>query len=325
MRLAREFSIVACVLSLSCLSLIAAEHVQVVELKAGWNAVWLVVEPADPDPDVVFAGLPVDLVGTYFPAVGQTRFVEDPDGLDWNTPSWAVWYPPEREEHVFSNLPALHGNRAYLIRAMSDCQWQAKGRRIKSEVRWTANAFNFVGFPLDVVSPPAFETFFSSSKAHADSRFYRLNEGKWRLVTNPANTAMHAAEAYAVYCRGRSDYQGPVQLEADFAESVAFGDHSEVTLTFRNCSDTPQTVTLVRPPANRLPLCHKEKTVVDGRPKASYPVLPDQWVLPEMQPGETVTPTLVLRRNDVPDGGSEEILKAVTPTGMVFFIPLIVD
>jgi hypothetical protein len=200
-----------------------------------------------------------------------------------------------------------------------------QGRFVKPEVRWTANAFSFAGFSLSQESPPTFGTFFAPSEAHSDRRFYRLVGGKWRLVTDPGTAPMRDAEAYCIYSRGRSDYQGPVQLDTEFTDRLAFGPKRQLTLTFRNASAGPQTLTIRRPAEGRLPLYIRQEEVVDGRVKDAYPPLPDEWSLPEMQAEEIATPTLVLRPEELGGSQGEEVLVAVTPGGMVFRIPLTVD
>jgi hypothetical protein len=42
---------------------------------------------------------------------------------------------------------------------------------------------------------------------------YRIDNGTWRKVLNPETEAMRSGEAFWIYCKGSSDYQGPLRVE----------------------------------------------------------------------------------------------------------------
>ena len=98
---------------------------QELALSAGWNAVFLEVEPLDDSPAKVFAGLPVDKVATLFGHPASNQFVTDP-GVDlFKATGWGVWYAPGLPEAFLKSLGAINGNRAYLVHATAACQWRS--------------------------------------------------------------------------------------------------------------------------------------------------------------------------------------------------------
>jgi hypothetical protein len=161
-------------------------RIQEIPLKAGWNAVFLEVEPADPAPAKVFAGLPVDKVATLFQSPVTNQFVTDPGVELFKGQGWGVWYAPGTPEAFLKSLDAINGNRAYLVHAKSACQWRASGDALLPATEWRADAFHFVGFPVSATGGPTFGQFFAGSKAHKDQAIYRLADGGWPLEESTA-------------------------------------------------------------------------------------------------------------------------------------------
>ena len=62
------------------------ERTQVVELEAGWNAVYLEVEPEEAAPEAVFEGMPVDVVAQYFQRQSPVQFIANPEEVDFHKP-----------------------------------------------------------------------------------------------------------------------------------------------------------------------------------------------------------------------------------------------
>lgn len=67
---------------------------QDVPLQPGWNAVWLELQPADPSPAAVFAGLPVSSVWLRTERLDAAQFIQDQDEVAYNEPGWLLWLPP---------------------------------------------------------------------------------------------------------------------------------------------------------------------------------------------------------------------------------------
>ncbi|MCW1883831.1 hypothetical protein OKA04_03770 [Luteolibacter flavescens] len=249
------------------------QRTQEISLHKGWNAVYLEVDPADGAPATVFSGLPVDKVATLFKNPGNQQFVSDPAVSLTSAQGWGVWYASELPEAFLKSLDEINGNRAYLIHAKSDCKWSAKGRVTGDAVTWQPDTFNFTGFPVAAVGGPTFAQFFAGSKAHKNQAIYRLVSGRWKQVLQPTAEAMRSGEAFWIYCKGPSTYQGPLRAEASGGR-IALG-RGVAELTLRNEAPHPLTPTIhhVAGDASPLPLSILIKTFGDpAAPVKSVPV-----------------------------------------------------
>ncbi|MBT3377585.1 MAG: hypothetical protein HN742_20755 [Lentisphaerae bacterium] len=198
------------------------QRTQTFALQAGWNAVFLRVQPEAPTPALLFDGTPIDIVACYFTPHSTVQFLQDPDEKPWNEPGWLVWYASRRPDAFLSNLLNVATHRPYLIHAERDFSWTISGDVSFQRVRWQSNAFNLVSFDLVPDNPPVFADFFAGSQAHEQQRFYRLIDGRWTLVTNPATAVMASAEAYWVYCKGASTFQGPLDVNVRDSGQLTF-------------------------------------------------------------------------------------------------------
>ncbi|WP_193211271.1 hypothetical protein [Luteolibacter marinus] len=199
------------------------QRTQEIALQRGWNAVFLEVEPLETAPGKVFGSLPVDKVATLFQQPTSNQFVTDP-GVDlFDGQGWGVWYAPGLPEAFLKSLDAINGNRAYLVHATRDCQWRALGRVELAPVKWQADAFNLVGFPVRAPGGPTFAQFFAGSPAHANQAIYRLVNGRWKKVVQASSETMKSGEAFWAYCKGPSDYQGPLRVETASREGLLLG------------------------------------------------------------------------------------------------------
>jgi hypothetical protein len=213
---------------------------QEIPMKAGWNAVFLEVEPVENSPGKVFAGLPVDKVATRFDGPTTNQFVTDP-GVDlFKSRGWGVWYAPDLPEAFLKSLDAVYGNRPYLVHAKSDFIWKPVGLVRMREVRWQPDSLNFTGFSVSATGGPTFGEFFAGSPSHIGQAIYRLVNGRWKKVLQPASETMRSGEAFWIFCKGGSEYQGPLGVEVDDRRGVVLsGASSEIVL--RNSCPHPLT------------------------------------------------------------------------------------
>ncbi|MBL9135677.1 MAG: hypothetical protein JNK85_07410 [Verrucomicrobiales bacterium] len=229
---------------------LAQTYTQTFELRPGWNAVWLEVEPADRQPASVFVGLPVASVWSWSQRVSATDFIQNPELTGWNRAQWLAWFPPASEEAPLANLHAILPQRAYLLRlaGTNAVTWSVTGRPTLKTTPWVADRFNLRGFPVDPDRPPTFRQFFRSSPAHysaATARLesiYRLEaDGQWRAVQ--AEDPMRRGEAYWVYSRGASDFVAPFSLQLSSGEGLTFGGGLDrIQLTLRNAHSITKTI-----------------------------------------------------------------------------------
>ncbi len=246
-------------------SALGLTRTQEIPLRTGWNAVYLEVEPEDSDPAVVFRGLPVDKVATYFGSKDSVQFVTDP-GIDlFRNLGWAVWYAEDRPDAFLTSLSAIYGRRAYLVHAKVDHQWQVTGTPLREETEWRADQFNFVGFPLVSPGAPSFAEFFAGATGIRTDRIYRLVNGSWQKLALPASTPMRSGEAFWIFCDAPSTYRGPLVVETRSRKGLILSDGGTDSLVLRNVTDNPLPVTVehLTPLALPVPLSIEVKVVGD--------------------------------------------------------------
>jgi hypothetical protein len=208
---------------------------QEIALHAGWNAIFLEVEPVDVLPAKVFGGLPVDRVATLFESPASNQFVTDP-GVDlFKGRGWGVWYAPGLPEEFLRSLDAINGKRAYLVHAKSACQWRVSGQVEFALTKWQPDAFNLVGFSVRSAGGPTFEQFFAGSKAHHGQAIYRLVESRWKQVVQPAAESLRSGEAFWIFCKGPSDFQGPLRVETASRQGLLLGSRAAEVIVRNEC------------------------------------------------------------------------------------------
>lgn len=204
---------------------------QTVLLQPGWNAVWLEVQPVDPAPAAVFAGLPVASVWLRTERLEAAQFIQDQDEVPFNEPGWLVWLPSTHPgTEVLTTLFAVRGGRAYLIRLEGNApmNWTLPGQILASPLAWVPDTFNLVGLPVETGAPPTFGAFFAASAAHLEANanrrqpMYRLNAaGQWTLASD--TDRLRRGEAYWVYTKGASSFGAPVEARPEFGTGLDFG------------------------------------------------------------------------------------------------------
>lgn len=274
---------------------------QTITLNPGWNAVYLEVQPANPNCDAAFTGVPVESVWFWNRRFSSVQYIQDASSLVPGQPDWLTYFPPAHPARFARNLYALQGGSAYLIKLQAGAVqtvWTLQGTPVVRTPNWLSDSFNLVGFPIAPLGAPTFQSFFSGSPAHAGQPMYQLNAaGQWTLVSSPATTTMQAGHAYWVFSKGASTFSGPVQLTLQQRDGLVYGAVlTEQTLRIKNNSTLVKSVTIqelasLPPPATNSP-------VLAGAAPLSYLVIDAtnhlfEWVsLPgllqrvNMQPGE---------------------------------------
>ncbi|MDA3923254.1 MAG: hypothetical protein PF904_00970 [Kiritimatiellae bacterium] len=217
----------------------AALRTQSFELKKGWNAIYLDVDPVIRAPGVVFAGVPVDIVASYEGTVFFRQYVADPNADLFKSLGWGTWYAPSREDSFLSELGAVYGKKSYLVHATEGATLSVDGTVSCTPRLWRADSYNLAGFSLSTQAPPTFATFFGGSSAHKNASIYRLNGGVWQKIIDTSNVAMKSGEAFWIYTDGPSSYQGPLEVTAGVGGSVVLRDGRVEDLILKNCTDFP--------------------------------------------------------------------------------------
>lgn len=300
-----------------------------IPVRAGWNAVFLSVHPVDPDPEAVFASTPADIVASYYTADSSAQFMTDPGVNFFRQTGWGVWYAENRPDAFLRSLHAIFGQRAYLIHARADFTWEIAGTVLPPEIRWQSDAYNLVGFTLPAQGAPTFAQFFANSQAHRSGPIFRLVGGTWQRVSDPAAAPMRSGEAFWIYCRGASDYQGPLRVRTTTSRGLVLGGASD-SLLLRNETDHPLTPTLehIVSGPNPVPLSlviQAVGTPVGPVQSVSVPQPPQNWsqTLPPLEAGAALRVPLAARREDMGSFRHSSLLKVSTDLGTEVWIPVL--
>src|ERR1051326_7443679 len=106
---------------------------QTITLNPGWNAVFLDVQPANPDCDAVFAGVPVESVWAWNRRYSSVQFIQDATRLVPGTPDWLIYLPADNPARATRNLFTVQGAKPYLVKlktGASSATWTISGQPI---------------------------------------------------------------------------------------------------------------------------------------------------------------------------------------------------
>lgn len=214
---------------------------QTLTLQTGWNSVWLEVEPSQPDPDILFAGQPVEMVTTFMPLAAKYTSLRDPASDTWKDAEWRTWQPQTASGAFLNNLHQLMPGQGYLIKATDVATVTIAGKARLNRIDWRPQSFNLVGLPVDPASPITLGAFFMNSPAHTPLRAFRLLNGKW-VQASSAEPAV-PGRAYWVWCGTGSDHQGPVSLRTSSNIELNAAD-SQGSVEFRPAGGSALTVSI---------------------------------------------------------------------------------
>ena len=149
---------------------------QVFTLQAGWNAIYLGVEPINgsqlgsdgvPTQSVmewVFGGLgsTLDSVWTYNQPVSGKDYIVDPGEGLWDEPGWER-YVPDTNVGPDGRVPRLpdhppHPSRQHRLPGEAERRHDGTvtvtGKPVPGHHRWAPGAYNLAGFPIGPVQAP---------------------------------------------------------------------------------------------------------------------------------------------------------------------------
>ena len=300
---------------------------QVVSLHKGWNAVFLQVDPTNASPADCFQGTPVTMVAQFIGNASGVQFVQNPSTNSINRQGgWLVWYAPSRPDSFLTQLFALSGNASYLIYSQSDFIWSATGNAVLTSVTWKPNSFSLVGFGLDDLSPPTFNQFFDGSTEHHPYRIYRLLNDNWTLVDQAAATQMRSGEAYWIYCKGSSDYQGPLYAKVSSGQSLILNGANPAGALLANKSKNPLSVRVENVSGSaQLPLGFVLRAVTETNIIATTFDLPSPYAMPSFDAGENRGFWLAARTEQMSASTQTGLLKITTDLGTQCWLPVTVN
>ena len=301
---------------------------QTIQLRPGWNAVYLEVQPETRDCNSVFADLPVESVWMWIPPTASELYMNTPVSPDSLVPSdqWHAYFPNEPR---ISNLFTVIGGKAYLIKASGDevVPWVVKGSPRLPKVNWLPKGYNLVGLPIDPENTEAlFGQLFLGSEAHVDREgdfhqpLYALAEveGKsvWKRIDGLA--PMESGTAYWMYAETHSDFVGPTSVDIAQRDILDFGSAlEEDTLEIRNVgqADAEVMITVLDEyvgEENRPLQYYRE----DPNSGGYWEGLPDEGIASAMSPGELYAMRLGIDRSRIAGGVDYAAVLQIRSQGM---------
>jgi hypothetical protein len=295
---------------------------QTISLRTGWNSVYLEVEPPTSRPAEVFRGLPVETVASFLPGSVEERYLRQPGDAPWKEEGWRTWHAPHKTESFLSNLHAIQAHRPYLIEVTREVVWQITGTPSARPISWEPNSCTYTGLPVDPENPPTFATFFAGSPAHAQLRVFRLEEGLWKRVRNPAQDRIRSGEAYWIQTDGASMFQGPLGIQLPSTGTLEFNPaRPQASLLLRNDSPRPLRVRVDQyPGTDPLPLLRRER----DRVKQSTQRLPwpDRLDLPSLEPRGVASLQFEPDRQGASTVSGSTLLRISNDQGSCLWIPV---
>jgi hypothetical protein len=237
---------------------------QSLDLKAGWNAVFLHVDASYTTLDALVAAdasNPIIEVWRWNPP-STTQFTDSPQNPNAGS-EWTGWIRTQ----TGGSLQRLLGDVAYLVRVGTNAAtytWTIKGRPVVPRHEWTITGLNFVGFPTLPSNPPRFDAFLAQSPElqTANPEIYSYNGGDLGpnnpsrlLQTLYRNTPVKRGQAFwirsgTVFNR----YFGPFEVALSSPAGVDFRDNvSAYALRLRNLSISSLTINLRLTPSETPP------------------------------------------------------------------------
>jgi hypothetical protein len=305
----------------------APTQTQTFDLRPGWNAIYLEVQPAANTPTEVFNGVPLESVWTLRTPTFSVQFIQNPGEPISSNAEWLRFIPTNRVESFQNTLFRIAPHQAYLVKVTgaAPVTLRVTGQPLLRPLTWKPDAYVLTGLPVDTAAPPSFASFFRGSKAHYDSAvrrlqtIYRLNAGgDWTPVDPDDRTA--AGEAFWVFTRGSSEYQGPFSTRVLAGDGLEFGSNvPRLGLTLANLTSSNLNLTLrdiVAPGANLL--SYSSLNVTNGM---EYLPLPTPFSV-SLAPGDSTVLFLTIRRQAMAGPNYETVLEATDGAGTHFLVPV---
>jgi len=254
---------------------------QTLQLKPGWNAVFLEVAPEDPRLESAFAGIPIASVWTWRPGNETVQFIQDPSEEQTPDNGWYCYFPRPRPEAFLTNLFILQANHAYLIKLDGNqpFTWNVDGIPSLRTHQWAPDSFNLVGFHVDPSRQPTFGAYLADRTAVENGPIYRLGPtGNWELIEHPYSETIVPGAAYWVYCKGTTDFDGPMEVSVEWGDTMDFGSSlASQVLVVRNRTEIDVDITLDQTNAD-IPLSMRIKDEESGN--ENWTPLPTSYSIP---------------------------------------------
>jgi hypothetical protein len=271
---------------------------QDITLNAGWNAIYLEVEPDNPAP-LVNVGTAEDpiwvpeqpMIAALFSRINCENCVEsvwswnvpfstkdyivDPaEGL-WDEPGWLRYFPagsagPDGGTRTFlTDLVTMHANTGYLVKMVADLATpvtlSVQGLSVVDSQQWVKDSYNLAGFPVLPGSSPTVSIFFDNTPI-TEAR-YLTSAGYWEKLT--ATDTLTNAQSYLVYYDGDvsapDGFTAPLNVPEPITSEMPFapgtGGQRQV-IPIENTSSSPITVSISFANASDIPLYFENDSTI---------------------------------------------------------------
>lgn len=228
---------------------------QSVNLKAGWNAVYLHADASYDtlDEQIAFdSGNPIQEIWLWTPIPTTMQFVQSPREPVDSGSQWASW--KRTAAGGSSLLQRLIGNAAYLVYVdpnTASYTWKVKGKPVAPHYQWTTTGLNLLGFPTVSVSPPSFDSFLSPCpELLQNAEIYQYLGGELE-ANNPARVfalrTIPVTRGKAFWIRSGNLYNryfSPFEIVWSGNDGIDFGERLGVaSFRLRNLTASSLTVT----------------------------------------------------------------------------------
>jgi hypothetical protein len=223
---------------------------QTVELKQGWNAVFLTVQPVPASCDAVFADAPVERVTMWNRVKGGTEYISDVSEELPRPSDWLVWRPASNPESRLNSLSMLMAGSSYLINMSAPATLNIKGRAVLVHPEWLPNEMTLTGVPT--AGGVNFADWFRHSDeigvdAGDGGAIYEIRtDGSEFQVYRPSVVDIKTGEAYWIKTGQVLNFDGSLGVTLDNGEDwIDFGsDLVTCKLRLKNNSGEMRTVSI---------------------------------------------------------------------------------
>lgn len=223
---------------------------QTLQLKVGWNAIFLHVDATHATLEQLVGAsapvvTPIEQVWRWNPNPATHQFVQSPQEPVDTGSQWSSW---RRSGGGPATLDRLTGNTAYLVYSTADYAWELKGQPVLPNYRWSTSGLNFFGFPTVPTGAPSFEDFLAEVPSLQFSEIFQYPGGEFgannpRRVFALRTTPVRRGEAFWIRAgEVYNHYFGPFEITAAGSGRVAFGDTLS-SFSFRVRNQTAEQIT----------------------------------------------------------------------------------
>ena len=297
---------------------------QSLELKPGWNGVYMHVNSTHSGIAALANGTPVEEVWLWKPRITTAQYVTNPDAPSDSKSRWASWKSLLGD--ATSTLNQMPGNAAYLVKLGGDLNytWDIKGKPVPPVYQWTTTGLNFLGLPSVEANPKSLEDYFDQAGDLLQVAQIFSYTGGDLGPTNPGQvyglrtTTARRGQAFWIRSGTKFNrYFGPFEVSLQSPSGASFGKNlAGYRVRLRNLTSAALTVTLTgvdseTPPAGEPVITGPAPVLVRGAldtqtltyAHAALSAGPQAWVLePFGQVGSEVEVVLGLNRSAMTGG-----------------------